>query len=171
MQDIGDRIKSIRLSREISTRKASAIAGIAPSYWSAVELGHKSPSLSSLEKIAEALDVRLIDLVEPDEETQFSWFYELPGQIQTWLKDSTARESMEAGEFIHRHGLTGAALKGILLSLCHLKYYQWRTDLPQESQLNPRIVFSYYEEIDKLFGLAKSENYLIKTEGGKSDLD
>ncbi len=168
MQNIGERIKNIRLSRELSIRKAATSVQMSHSYWNSVENGDKSPSLTSLKRIAEALDVRLIDIIEPDEKTKFSWFYELPSQIQTWIKNPKARESLEIGEFIHRHNLVDPFLKAILMSLCINRYLDKQ---PEGTRLNYEPITSFYGEMEKLFAQVQKEDYLIKTEGGEYNID
>lgn len=169
MCDIGTRIKTIRLSRELSIRKAATIVQMSHSYWNSVENGDKNPTLSTLKRIAEALDVRLIDLIEPEEETKFGWFYELPPSTQDWLKNPKARESMKIGAFIHRHGLDDTALKAILLAACQWKYFYWAGELPKGSHFNPKLI-SALGDIESLFGQAQEqEDFIIKTESENLD--
>ena len=56
---IGEHIRRLRLKRHVSVRAFAAQTGFSPSFISQLENGQVSPSLGSLQKIAEALDVTL----------------------------------------------------------------------------------------------------------------
>ena len=56
---IGEHIRSRRLKRHVSMRAFAAQTGFSPSFISQLENGQVSPSLGSLQKIAEALGVTL----------------------------------------------------------------------------------------------------------------
>lgn len=60
-QIIGEHIRKLRLKRHVSMRAFAAQTGFSPSFISQLENGLVSPSLGSLQKIAEALDVTLGD--------------------------------------------------------------------------------------------------------------
>ena len=61
--EIGQRIREIRENKELSTRKLASMSGISASLVSQIETGKVEPSVSSLRKIALALDVPLFYLV------------------------------------------------------------------------------------------------------------
>jgi transcriptional regulator with XRE-family HTH domain len=56
---IGEHIRRLRLRRHVSVRAFAAQTGFSPSFISQLENGQVSPSLGSLQKIAEALGVTL----------------------------------------------------------------------------------------------------------------
>jgi transcriptional regulator with XRE-family HTH domain len=56
---IGDQVRRLRLKRHESVRSFAAQTGFSPSFISQLENGQVSPSLGSLQKIAEALGVTL----------------------------------------------------------------------------------------------------------------
>jgi transcriptional regulator with XRE-family HTH domain len=56
---IGEHIRRLRLKRHVSVRSFAAQTGFSPSFISQLENGQVSPSLGSMQKIAEALDVTL----------------------------------------------------------------------------------------------------------------
>lgn len=58
-QAIGEHIRRLRLARHSSVRAFAAQTGFSPSFISQLENGQVSPSLGSLQKIAEALEVTL----------------------------------------------------------------------------------------------------------------
>ena len=61
--EIGPRLKAARKTVGMSLRALAERTGFSASFLSQVELGHCSPSLASLEKIAAALDLALVDLL------------------------------------------------------------------------------------------------------------
>ena len=60
----GERIKQLRLSKGLSQEKLALKAEIDRTYLAGVEQGKRNPSLKSLEKIVEALDISFQDLFE-----------------------------------------------------------------------------------------------------------
>jgi len=58
-QIIGEHIRGLRLQRHLSVRAFAAQTGFSPSFISQLENGQVSPSLGSLQKIAETLGVTL----------------------------------------------------------------------------------------------------------------
>jgi quercetin dioxygenase-like cupin family protein/DNA-binding XRE family transcriptional regulator len=58
-QIIGEHIRCLRLERHVSVRAFAAQTGFSPSFISQLENGQVSPSLGSLQKIAETLGVTL----------------------------------------------------------------------------------------------------------------
>jgi transcriptional regulator with XRE-family HTH domain len=61
--DIGPRLKAARRAAGMSLRSLAGQTGFSASFLSQVELGQCSPSLASLEKIAAALDLSLVELL------------------------------------------------------------------------------------------------------------
>ena len=58
-QVIGEHIRRLRLKRHVSVRLFAAQTGFSPSFISQLENGQVSPSLGSMQKIAETLGVTL----------------------------------------------------------------------------------------------------------------
>lgn len=57
-------IKTFRKEKGFTQELLAKKAGIARSYLCEIEKGYKIPSISTLEKIAVALDVSIVDLLE-----------------------------------------------------------------------------------------------------------
>lgn len=57
---IAARLKALREERRLSLREAAGRAGIAPSFLSKLEAGKASPTIQSLVKVLEALDVDVV---------------------------------------------------------------------------------------------------------------
>lgn len=55
--NLANKIIELRKKKGISQRELAQIAGLSPTYISMVENGKKSPTLKSLEKISNALDI------------------------------------------------------------------------------------------------------------------
>ena len=58
-QAFGNRVRSLRRERDISLRKFADTIGMDKSYLSSIELGRKSPTLDTIERIASGLDVTM----------------------------------------------------------------------------------------------------------------
>jgi transcriptional regulator with XRE-family HTH domain len=63
--DFGARLRIVRNSRKLSQEDLAALAGITRTYISDVERGGRNVSLTTIEKLAAALDCRLAELM-PD---------------------------------------------------------------------------------------------------------
>ena len=59
---LGAKIKEIRKKRELSQEKIAEQVGIDPKHFSRIEVGVNYPSLNTLEKIAQSLNVEIEDL-------------------------------------------------------------------------------------------------------------
>jgi transcriptional regulator with XRE-family HTH domain len=59
MSDLGSRLKSIRLSKKLTLERLASKSGVTKGFLSQVESGAKGPSVSTLLRIAQALDVSL----------------------------------------------------------------------------------------------------------------
>jgi transcriptional regulator with XRE-family HTH domain len=60
-QQVGDHLREVRTGQGISVRALAARAGCSPSFISQVERGQASPSISSLERLVQALGMSLGD--------------------------------------------------------------------------------------------------------------
>ena len=65
--DVGDRVRSIRQLRRLTLRDVAQRTGLSESFLSQAERGRTSASISSLQRIAEALGVAVSDFFSPDE--------------------------------------------------------------------------------------------------------
>ncbi|MFC7321837.1 helix-turn-helix domain-containing protein [Halobacillus campisalis] len=64
MATIGERIRVLRLGRDLSVNQFANLSGVSKSYISNIERGvQKNPSLSVMRKLAATLDVPLEDLL------------------------------------------------------------------------------------------------------------
>ena len=61
--DIGKRLRDIRVAKGLSQRDMEKRTGQLPCYLSRVENGHTEPSLRTLEKLAQALEIELSQLL------------------------------------------------------------------------------------------------------------
>lgn len=59
--DIGDKIKLFRTNKNLSQKEVALSIGIDQAQYSRIESGKVEPTISSLEKIAEALAVKISD--------------------------------------------------------------------------------------------------------------
>ncbi|MGA8014874.1 MAG: XRE family transcriptional regulator [Candidatus Dormiibacterota bacterium] len=63
-QEIGDRLRRLRLSRGVSLRQVAQIAQMTPSFLSQVELNQVAPSIVSLRRLCAAMDISLVELLQ-----------------------------------------------------------------------------------------------------------
>ncbi len=61
---LGLKVKEIRKTRKITQEKLSEIIGVDNGYISKLEVGQNFPSIGTLEKIANALNVELVDFFQ-----------------------------------------------------------------------------------------------------------
>lgn len=64
--ELGPRLRAAREARKISVRSLAQRTGFSPSFLSQVELGQSSPSLASLQRICDALELDLPDLLKAE---------------------------------------------------------------------------------------------------------
>lgn len=62
----GERVRTIRSEKGISQEALAATAGLHRTYVSSVERGERNVSLSTIERLAEALEISMADLMPPD---------------------------------------------------------------------------------------------------------
>ncbi|MFH2120391.1 MAG: cupin domain-containing protein [Pseudomonadota bacterium] len=62
LQELGNKIRSLRKSRKFTLQDIGNAAGCTKAYVSQIENGVVSPSISVLKRIATALEIRLVDL-------------------------------------------------------------------------------------------------------------
>lgn len=63
--DVGDQVRRYRLARRMSQRALGEQAGVTSGFLSQLETGRANASVSTLRRLADALGVGLVDLVEP----------------------------------------------------------------------------------------------------------
>lgn len=63
---LGKRIKQYRVLKGVSQEELSKLTGITQKHISNIEIGLKSPTVSTLERIVQALDIEMFDLFKED---------------------------------------------------------------------------------------------------------
>lgn len=86
--EIGERLRSLRTEQGISVRTLASRAGFSPSFISQIENGQVSPSIASLERIAEVLGIALGGFfdAEPGERSQIVRFKDRQKLNSTWSR-------------------------------------------------------------------------------------
>ena len=64
MEHIGSKLRKLRKLKRLSLKKLSDLTGCAPSYLSMVENGKIDPGISRLKRIADGLEVTIVDLFQ-----------------------------------------------------------------------------------------------------------
>lgn len=64
MSDIGDKIKSERLNKSLKQKELAVRVGISISYMSDIERGRTNPSIQTLKKISDALNIKVSELID-----------------------------------------------------------------------------------------------------------
>jgi transcriptional regulator with XRE-family HTH domain len=70
--NIGDKIKLIRTNKNLSQKELALSIGIDQAQYSRMESGKVEPTLSSLEKIAEALGIKIAELFGEEQPTDIN---------------------------------------------------------------------------------------------------
>jgi transcriptional regulator with XRE-family HTH domain len=83
---LAERLRQIRESKQLSQGDIQNRSGLIRSYISRVENGHSVPTLETLERIAQALEVPLYELLYEDEP-----LFEVPAPVKNGKKDWTSR--------------------------------------------------------------------------------
>lgn len=65
---VGQNVRRLRLAADLSQEAVAELMGVDRAYVSALELGKRNPTIITLWQVAEALQVRLRDLVDEDAE-------------------------------------------------------------------------------------------------------
>lgn len=63
---IGENIKRIRIEEKLTQKKLGELSGMSEAMIRQYELGYRKPKLESVQKIADALNIRLHDLIEDE---------------------------------------------------------------------------------------------------------
>jgi transcriptional regulator with XRE-family HTH domain len=64
VKEFGERVKKVRLGKNMSQNDVAKILGTHRVYISGIERGMRNPSLITMEKIAKALGVKINDLID-----------------------------------------------------------------------------------------------------------
>jgi len=64
---IGDKIKKAREAKDLSQKEVAALLKMNPSQYSKIENGKVDPQFSTIEKVAKALGVQIVDMVAADD--------------------------------------------------------------------------------------------------------
>ena len=75
MENLGQKLRSLRARRGLSQRKLAAIAGVSNATISLIEHGRTDPSMGLLKKILDSLGVSLADFFSSDTRTDAKYFY------------------------------------------------------------------------------------------------
>mgnify|MGYP001117496987 CR=1 FL=1 len=65
---VGQNVRRLRLAADLSQEAVAELMGVDRAYVSALELGKRNPTIITMWQVAEALRVRLVDLVDEDVE-------------------------------------------------------------------------------------------------------
>lgn len=111
--DVGNRLKQMRLSRDLSQRELAKRAGVTNSTISLIEQNSVSPSVSSLKKILDAMPVSISEFFAGESVSQKQVFYrsseltEIGDGTLSW-KLVGARRPNRSMSIIHEHYPPGA---------------------------------------------------------------
>ena len=81
MQEIGLKIKKIRLNKGLALKELASKSGLTSSFLSQLENGMTAPSVASLHKIAEALGIKVANLFQEGEGAEFVFSFSKSGSI------------------------------------------------------------------------------------------
>jgi XRE family transcriptional regulator, regulator of sulfur utilization len=86
--EVGERLRSLRTAQNLSVRTLAVKAGFSPSFISQIENGQASPSIASLERIAEVLQTTLVGFFDPevDDSKQIVRFAERQQLNSSWSR-------------------------------------------------------------------------------------
>jgi len=117
--EIGDKVKHYRTMKSLSIRKLAMLTNLSHSYIADVEKGLKSPSIKSLEAIADGLGLSLSHLLfdEAQYYSSFRWFYNLPVDIQNYLVSADNLQSLELSRFIDMNNIPIESVQYLLMCL------------------------------------------------------
>lgn len=107
--DVGERLKQLRLARQLSQRELAKRAGVTNSTISLIEQNSVSPSVSSLKKILDALPVSISEFFAGEALSQEQVFYR-------------AKELTEIGDGTLSWKLVGARRPNRSMSIIHEHY-------------------------------------------------
>ncbi|MDY7534289.1 XRE family transcriptional regulator [Pseudomonas sp. Bout1] len=104
LQHVSQNVRRLRHAAQLSQTALSEKSGVSRRMLVAIEAGEKNVSLSTLDRVAEALDVAFSDLIQapdaPDHSriNELAWAGEIPGSKAVLLAKATARREVELWE-------------------------------------------------------------------------
>ena len=104
LQHVSQNVRRLRHAAELSQTALSEKSGVSRRMLVAIEAGEKNVSLSTLDRVAEALDVAFSDLIQaPDAAdhsriNELAWAGDIPGSKAVLLAKATARREVELWE-------------------------------------------------------------------------
>ncbi|EFQ62569.1 transcriptional regulator, XRE family with cupin sensor domain [Pseudomonas fluorescens WH6] len=104
LQHVSQNVRRLRHAADLSQTALSEKSGVSRRMLVAIEAGEKNVSLSTLDRVAEALEVAFSDLIQapdaPDHSriNELAWAGEIPGSKAVLLAKATARREVELWE-------------------------------------------------------------------------
>ncbi|WP_053134060.1 helix-turn-helix domain-containing protein [Pseudomonas sp. MIACH] len=104
LQHVSQNVRRLRHAADLSQTALSEKSGVSRRMLVAIEAGEKNVSLSTLDRVAEALDVAFSDLIQaPDVRdhsriNELAWAGDIPGSKAILLAKATARREVELWE-------------------------------------------------------------------------
>lgn len=105
LQHVSQNVRRLRHAADLSQTALSEKSGVSRRMLVAIEAGEKNVSLSTLDRVAEALDVAFSDLIQaPDVRDhsridELAWAGDIPGSKAVLLAKATARREVELWEW------------------------------------------------------------------------
>ena len=105
LQHVSQNVRRLRHAADMSQTALSDKSGVSRRMLVAIEAGEKNVSLSTLDRVAEALDVAFSDLIQaPDVRdhsriNELAWAGEITGSKAVLLAKATARREVELWEW------------------------------------------------------------------------
>ena len=97
LTEFGGRLRQLRKERGLTQEKLAAKAGVHYTYIGVVERGEKNISLVNIGRLAEALEVEVVDLFPKVNKTKG---YVLAEEVADYLKTRKPREVKKAGRLV-----------------------------------------------------------------------
>lgn len=105
LQHVSQNIRRLRHAAQLSQSALAQKSGVSRRMLVAIEAGEKNVSLSTLDRVAEALDVAFSDLIQapdaqdPSRINEVAWAGEIPGSRAVLLSKAPARREVELWEW------------------------------------------------------------------------
>jgi len=94
MQEIGKRLKGFRLTNGMTLKQLASKAGCTDAYLSQIERGRVNPSITALMKIAQALEVKVVDFFLESEHEENDVVLGEKERVDISFKEGDARIQM-----------------------------------------------------------------------------
>ncbi|MFL1494972.1 helix-turn-helix domain-containing protein [Pseudomonas antarctica] len=104
LQHVSQNVRRLRHAADMSQTALSEKSGVSRRMLVAIEAGEKNVSLSTLDRVAEALDVAFSDLIQAPNAldhsriNELAWAGDIPGSKAVLLAKATARREVELWE-------------------------------------------------------------------------